>query len=150
MAKKKRGGVLRTMRDGTKKKSKKPGLVRRIAGWLGGALSIAALLVVLYLLGMQMYNPRVDSLPLEAEATVEALLEDGAVAQVTLPDGRILVRELYAGSSYISTESPLLHFGLGRFEEVPKVTVIWPDGSTTQLSNVTANQRLILSKENGP
>ena len=91
MTKKKRGGVLRTMRDGTKKKTKKPGLLRRIAGWVGGALSIGALLAVLYLLGMQMYNPRVDSLPIDAEVTVEALLEDGAVAQVTLEGRRVSI-----------------------------------------------------------
>ena len=68
----------------------------------------------------------------------------GLRVDVTLPDDRHLVREVYAGSSYISTESPLLHFGLGFFESVPTVTVHWPSGDVTRLENVAANQRLIL------
>ncbi len=69
----------------------------------------------------------------------------GLRVDVTLPDGRHLVRERYAGSSYISTESPLLHFGLGRATVVPALTAHWPDGTVIQLENVAANQRLILS-----
>ena len=37
----------------------------------------------------------------------------GAVATATLPDGRRLVEEAHAGSSYLSSEDPRLHFGLG-------------------------------------
>ena len=37
----------------------------------------------------------------------------GAVVTVTLPDGRELVAEAHAGSSYLSSEDPRLHFGLG-------------------------------------
>ena len=32
----------------------------------------------------------------------------------TLADGRKLVREVQAGSSYLSSEDPRVHFGLGR------------------------------------
>ena len=37
----------------------------------------------------------------------------GAVVTVELPDGRRLVGEVHAGSSYLSSEDPRLHFGLG-------------------------------------
>ncbi len=32
----------------------------------------------------------------------------------TLGDGRKLVREVHAGSSYLSSEDPRVHFGLGK------------------------------------
>ena len=38
----------------------------------------------------------------------------GASVTATLPDGRKLVREVHAGSSYLSSEDPRIHFGLGR------------------------------------
>ncbi len=37
----------------------------------------------------------------------------GARVTVTLPDGRKLVREVRAGGSYLSSEDPRVHFGLG-------------------------------------
>src|SRR5829696_3506635 len=37
----------------------------------------------------------------------------GATVTALLPDGRRLVREVHAGSSYLSSEDPRLHFGLG-------------------------------------
>ncbi len=38
----------------------------------------------------------------------------GAVVTAVLPDGRRLVREVQAGSSYLSSEDPRVHFGLGK------------------------------------
>ena len=55
----------------------------------------------------------------------------GTRVTVTLPDGRKLVREIHAGSSYLSSEDPRPHFGLGSVETVPSVTVRWPGGATT-------------------
>lgn len=69
----------------------------------------------------------------------------GAVATVTLPDGRNLMREWHVGSSYLASEDPRLHFGLGDTTVVPTVTVRWPDGRTLTLSNVEANQQITLS-----
>ena len=37
----------------------------------------------------------------------------GTVVTAVLPDGRKLVREVHAGSSYLSSEDPRVHFGLG-------------------------------------
>src|SRR4029453_18135583 len=41
-----------------------------------------------------------------------ASFSPGAVATVVLPNGRKLVQELHAGSSYLSSEDPRFHFGL--------------------------------------
>ena len=57
-----------------------------------------------------------------------------------LPDGRRLVREVQAGSSYLSSEDPRVHFGLGEATEVSELVVRFPDGSETRLKGVAADQ----------
>ena len=52
----------------------------------------------------------------------------GAVVTATLPDGRKLVREVQAGSSYLSSEDPRVHFGLGTVARVKELRVRFPDG----------------------
>jgi hypothetical protein len=64
----------------------------------------------------------------------------GARAIVTLPDGREMVREVHVGSSYLASEDPRLHFGLGEYDTVPHITIRWPDGRETVLEDVAANQ----------
>ena len=43
-----------------------------------------------------------------------------------LPDGRRLVQAAHAGSSYLSSEDPRLHFGLGKQTRVDEVVVRYP------------------------
>jgi hypothetical protein len=64
----------------------------------------------------------------------------GTVVTATLPDGRKLVEEEHAGSSYLSSEDPRLHFGLGSATTVTSLTVRYPDGSVKRLANVSANR----------
>lgn len=66
----------------------------------------------------------------------------GAVVTATLPDGRKLVAEARAGSSYLSSEDPRLHFGLGPATKVSSLVVRYPDGSRTRLVNVAANRSI--------
>jgi hypothetical protein len=66
----------------------------------------------------------------------------GAEITAVLPDGRKLRRELQAGSSYLSSEDPRAHFGLGDAAEVRELAVRWPDGQETRLTDVEANQLL--------
>ncbi len=72
-------------------------------------------------------------------------LVPGTVAEVTLENGSVLRRELLAGSSYLSTEDPRLHFGLGDGQAV-EVTVTWPDGAATSLQNVESGQILTVTR----
>jgi hypothetical protein len=67
-------------------------------------------------------------------------LPPGTTATVVLPDGRRLVREAYAGSSYLSSEDPRLHFGLGDVRRVRELIVRWPGGQETRLEDVGANR----------
>ncbi|MEM7346849.1 MAG: FG-GAP-like repeat-containing protein, partial [Chloroflexota bacterium] len=64
----------------------------------------------------------------------------GLMVKATLPDGRQLVRELYAGSSYLASEDPRLHMGLGQAEVVSELMVLCPNGSQLTLIDVPANQ----------
>jgi enediyne biosynthesis protein E4 len=47
---------------------------------------------------------------------------------------------VHAGSSYLSSEDPRIHFGLGRATRVAELTVRYPDGATTRLRNVRADR----------
>jgi hypothetical protein len=69
----------------------------------------------------------------------------GAVVTVKLPNGRELVRDVLAGSSYLSSEDPRAHFGLDTATEVTELVVAWPGGAETSLRNVGIN-RLITVK----
>ena len=64
----------------------------------------------------------------------------GAVVTAVLPDGRRLVDELHAGSSYLSSEDPRAHFGLGKAKRVDELTVRYPGGRETQMIDVAANR----------
>jgi hypothetical protein len=61
--------------------------------------------------------------------------------------GREQVRELRAGSNYVSQDAPEAHFGLGSSDRVELVEVIWPDGSARIIRDVAADQKLVVSDE---
>jgi hypothetical protein len=64
----------------------------------------------------------------------------GAVVTIALQNGRRLVRQVQAGSSYLSSEDPRVHFGLGRATRVEQVTVRFPNGKTARLRNVAVDR----------
>jgi putative MFS transporter len=64
----------------------------------------------------------------------------GAVLTATLPDGQSIVQELHSGSSYLSSEDPRAHFGLGGATKIKLLTIRWPDGTITHRANIAANQ----------
>jgi len=64
----------------------------------------------------------------------------GAVVTVVLPDGRRLVREARAGASYLSSEDPRPHFGLGDATRVREVVVRYQGGAVTRLADVEVDR----------
>ena len=64
----------------------------------------------------------------------------GAVVTATLPDGRTLARTVQAGSSYLSSEDPRVHLGLGAARTVARLTVRYPWGGTSVLTGVRADR----------
>jgi FG-GAP-like repeat/ASPIC and UnbV len=63
----------------------------------------------------------------------------GAIVTVSLPTEQ-LAQETHAGSSYLSSEDPRLHFGLGSARRASEVDVKLPGGKTIRLKNVRADQ----------
>ncbi len=66
----------------------------------------------------------------------------GALVTAVLPNGHRLVQEVHAGSSYLSSEDPRVHFGLGSATRLEALIVRWPGGKVTRLANVAADQIL--------
>lgn len=70
---------------------------------------------------------------------------DAVGARITLHAGdRRQMREVHAGSGYLSASSLVQHFGLGDDETVDVLEVRWPSGETTRLTDLEADQRLVL------
>jgi hypothetical protein len=70
----------------------------------------------------------------------------GATVTAELPGGRMLVREVQAGSSYLSSEDPRLFFGLGDATTVRSLVVRYPGGGVTRVEGVKADQILAVAR----
>ncbi|MBM4060726.1 MAG: RNA-binding protein [Planctomycetes bacterium] len=73
----------------------------------------------------------------------------GARVTARLPDGTLLVRELWLSRGYFSGQSPVLHFGLGRAQQVAELTVRWPSGHLQTFADVAAGQRCTITEPPG-
>jgi hypothetical protein len=87
----------------------------------------------------------------EAGAWLQVELEgtrsnrDALGAVVSLESGgRRQVRQVAAGSGFLSSSSPVLHFGLGDAARVERLEVRWPSGQRDLHTDLAANQRLRL------
>lgn len=69
---------------------------------------------------------------------------NGIGARVIVKTGKLTqMREVLAGSSYLSHSSLELEFGLGTHNKADIVEIRWPSGRVQRLKNVAANQTLI-------
>ena len=50
-------------------------------------------------------------------------------------------------TGYLSQADPRRHFGLGKASKAESVEIRWPDGQTTKLADVKANQLLTVIQE---
>ena len=65
---------------------------------------------------------------------------EGVGARITVTSAsRSQIEEVKAGSSYLSTSDPRLHFGLGGDSVMDKVEIRWPNGNIETLRNVSAD-----------
>jgi enediyne biosynthesis protein E4 len=68
---------------------------------------------------------------------------DAVGARITLlARGHRQMREVHAGSGYLSGSSLVQHFGLGDAPRVHSIEVRWPSGAVTELHDVEANRRI--------
>jgi hypothetical protein len=73
---------------------------------------------------------------------------DAVGARVAVTAGGLRqMREVHAGSAYLSGSSLVQHFGLGTATRVDAVAVAWPSGARTVLHDVGTNQRLTLTED---
>ncbi|MDI1240842.1 MAG: CRTAC1 family protein [bacterium] len=76
---------------------------------------------------------------------------DSIGARLTLKtsSSRVLMREVEAGSSYLSQNDLRLHFGLGSKETVDQAEVRWSDGSKESVSGLVAGKIVTILKGKG-
>ena len=72
----------------------------------------------------------------------------GARVQVELP-GRILTKEIRAGSSFLSQNSPWLTFGLNRNQKARKVKITWPSGVVEEFTKVRGKRIITVVEGKG-
>ena len=70
---------------------------------------------------------------------------DGIGATVMITAGDMTqIREVKSGSSYASGSDTRLLFGLGENQAVEKVSIVWQNGTTQELRNISINQILTI------
>jgi hypothetical protein len=69
----------------------------------------------------------------------------GATVTATLPDGTTLTRLITAGSSFAGQHPAEAHLGLGPHASVTRLDIAWPDGTTSSLDDIPANQTLTVT-----
>jgi hypothetical protein len=72
----------------------------------------------------------------------------GAEVSVTA-GGRRWLRLINPGYSYLCSNDPRAHFGLGKAEKVDAIRVVWPDGKAEEFPGQTADRTIVLRKGEG-
>ncbi len=76
------------------------------------------------------------------------MLSHGAKVWIYINDEMQLL-EVSTNRGYMSSNDPVLHFGLKDAKEVDRLVAIWPNGKGVELKNIKANQTLELFQKNG-
>jgi hypothetical protein len=75
---------------------------------------------------------------------------DGIGARLQLSvGGKTLIREVKAGSSYLSQSDLRVHFGLGHAARADRLEIRWPSGVVDVLQNVDANHIITVTEGRG-
>jgi hypothetical protein len=64
-------------------------------------------------------------------------------------DSRTQIRDIKAGSSYLSQNDLRAHFGLGTAARADRIDVLWPSGRTESIAGVAANQIVTIEEGKG-
>ena len=60
--------------------------------------------------------------------------------------GRQLVRELFPYDSYRSQAPNIVHFGLGKDEQIDQLEIHWPSGEVQKLARVQADRHVVIEE----
>lgn len=71
----------------------------------------------------------------------------GVGSRVTVrAGGREHVRELFPAHGYLSSDAPVLHFGLGEATRIESIEIRWPSGALQRLADLPTNQHLTITE----
>jgi hypothetical protein len=71
-------------------------------------------------------------------------------ARVTVRSGKLVeTREVRAGGSYLSSNDPRLHFGLGAADLMSEVSIRWPSGTREVLKDLPADRIYTITESQG-
>jgi enediyne biosynthesis protein E4 len=88
---------------------------------------------------------------LVVQALDPALKRDAYGAEITVYSGdRRWLRWINPGSSYLCSNDPRAHFGLGNVERVDRIEVVWPDGTSETFDGGAVDHPIVLAKGKGP
>ncbi|MDF4204170.1 VCBS repeat-containing protein [Maribacter sp. SA7] len=71
----------------------------------------------------------------------------GAKIVLRFDDNTFQYKEHHTYRGYMSTVEDIMHFGLGNIKQITSIEILWPDYKFQKISNVKANQRIILDYE---
>jgi hypothetical protein len=71
---------------------------------------------------------------------------EGAAVYATLPDGLILLRLATPAFSFLVSNDPRAHFGLGTADRVERFRVVWPDGASEIFPGSDVNHEVRLDR----
>jgi len=78
-------------------------------------------------------------------AMVPSIAPDGIGARITVTAGdRTLYRWIEGGSNFLSQDEMVAHFGLADADTIDELRVDWPDGSQSVLTDIPADQTLVV------
>ncbi len=72
----------------------------------------------------------------------------GAVVRV-FAKGQTWMSQCTPSTSYLASNEPFAHFGLGAVDQLDRIEVIWPDGQRETFPGTRANQRITLDQGQG-
>ena len=88
------------------------------------------------------------TIKLEGDGNKSNSMAIGARIEVIADDGTFMAREIWAGSSFASSESPWPVFGLGEANQAEAI-VYWPSGKTEKFSKLKAGNKHLLIEGDG-
>jgi enediyne biosynthesis protein E4 len=75
---------------------------------------------------------------------------DAIGAKVKVVSGELVQwDEVHAGGSYLSSNDPRLHYGLGKNSKVDLIEIHWPDGKVEAIKDVAANKFISIEEQKG-
>ena len=74
----------------------------------------------------------------------------GVLVEAELDNGTILRQQTYAGSGFLGSGDPIVHFGIGSNEGVKEVRVHWTTGHIQTVSNISIDGTVTIFEEAPP